>query len=679
MPRYRDRTRAARKTTQRQAQSLPSVNGKTPRHRLGTWIDDPSPEFIQSNGNIDESDNQSDEDYNISGAFQAIDLVDDTSSEEDLADDSDESQVSGNIQSKNFCPVNNQIRQFEDAIMQDANRGARGMGRQSDEIGGNPFDFLNIDLDSELHDGNLHPPEFYQKGIKELDEYNYDRKEYAPGTNKIMHAVSKKWQLILQKDPKSVLRKINFNVTFFFLNWCLNQKTGKGGRRKKGIATKSSLTTFWCNFRLVFERETRSKIDGRVDRGRIGNALVRLGEKYKLTHEKRENRSMTLTDLKHQIATTLRTTDKSFKLGEMRILAILFLSLLAPAESRPTSILKLRFGDSRVLLARDPDGGPHRLVIKFTLSFTKQYLGKKASKTFLIPEIIYDPSLLLSPHVFLLGILFKNHLNIINGENVLRLPLKDDLKDVLVFRRAGKDVYGFTTSRSVGITSAMMTTWLRRIGELAGFEHNTMSYSLRYNAGNNMDQNGTSEVASLFTGASEARLKVRSTKATLFKALKDHVRQEWTEKQALEDIEPAITGENPLTGGQTRNLRPMSIPQPMLVAALEQPPIVEIHAQFQRRTAAIDAIVAYCGAEEPVMTKVLEAIIPPPPPELQHHDPAEELRQSVFVGTGQARLLRCFICIGKALNLPYGDPNIPSLCRQISDAQEVTKHLRRHT
>ncbi|KAK9774936.1 putative C2H2 finger domain protein [Seiridium cardinale] len=378
--------------------------------------------------------------------------------------------------------------------MPDANRGARGMGRQSDEIGGNPFDFLNIDLDSELHDGNLHPPEFYQKGIKELDEYDYNRKEYAPGTNKIMHAVSKKWELycerILQKDLKSVLRKINFNVTFFFLNWCLNQKTGKGGRRKKGIATKSSLTTFWCNFRLVFERETGSKIDGRVDRGRIGNALVRLGEKYKLTHEKRENRSMTLTDLKHQIATTLRTTDKSFKLGEMRILAILFLSLLAPAGSRPTSILKLRFGDSRVLLARDPDGGPHRLVIKFTLSFTKQYLGKKASKTFLIPEIIYDPSLLLSPHVFLLGILFKNHLNIINGENVLRLPLKDDLKDVLVFRRAEKDVYGFTTSRSVGISSAMMTTWLRRIGELAGFEHNTMSYSLRYNAGNNMDQNG---------------------------------------------------------------------------------------------------------------------------------------------------------------------------------------------
>jgi hypothetical protein len=86
---------------------------------------------------------------------------------------------------------------------------------------------------------------------------------------------------------------------------------------------------------------------------------------------------MTIEDLKEQIETTISTTKKSFKLGELRILAVLFLLLLAPAGARPTSILRLRFGDVRVALARDPEGGPDRLLVRFTLAFTKTYLGVK--------------------------------------------------------------------------------------------------------------------------------------------------------------------------------------------------------------------------------------------------------------------------------------------------------------
>lgn len=34
----------------------------------------------------------------------------------------------------------------------------------------------------------------------------------------------------------------------------------------------------------------------------------------------------------------------------------------------------------------------------------------------------------------------------------------------------------------------MMTALIRRVGELAGFKHNTISYTLRYMAGNKMDR-----------------------------------------------------------------------------------------------------------------------------------------------------------------------------------------------
>lgn len=84
---------------------------------------------------------------------------------------------------------------------------------------------------------------------------------------------------------------------------------------------------------------------------------------------------MTIDGLKEQIRTILSTSGKSFKLGELRILAVLFLLLLAPSGSRPSALLRLRFGDIRVVLARDPEGGPHRLLIWFTLAFTKTFLG----------------------------------------------------------------------------------------------------------------------------------------------------------------------------------------------------------------------------------------------------------------------------------------------------------------
>ena len=86
---------------------------------------------------------------------------------------------------------------------------------------------------------------------------------------------------------------------------------------------------------------------------------------------------MTIDNLKQQVEETLGTTKKSFRLGELRILCDLFLLLLAPTGARPTSVLLVRFGDLRVVLARDLDGGPHKILGKFTLEFTKTDLGTK--------------------------------------------------------------------------------------------------------------------------------------------------------------------------------------------------------------------------------------------------------------------------------------------------------------
>ncbi|KAH8799040.1 hypothetical protein F5884DRAFT_863685 [Xylogone sp. PMI_703] len=236
----------------------------------------------------------------------------------------------------------------------------------------------------------------------------------------------------------------------------------------------------------------------------IHKVLRALAKKHKLSDQRRANRCMTIDNLEQQIETTLSTTKKSFKLGELRILAVLFLLLLAPADARPTSILRLRFGDILTVLVRDPEGGPHNILIKFTLVFTKTYLGEKDAKTYPLPETLFAESLLLSPHVFLLGILFRHEafrarnltsphqlktFDIHPGELEMQLPLRQDLRDVYVFRRAVQTLTGLDISDNQPISYAMMAAWIRRIGEILGLEIPTIPYNLRYNAANEWTSN----------------------------------------------------------------------------------------------------------------------------------------------------------------------------------------------
>lgn len=88
-------------------------------------------------------------------------------------------------------------------------------------------------------------------------------------------------------------------------------------------------------------------------------------------------------------------------------------------------------------------------------------------KTFPLPETLFNPSLLLSPHVFLLGIIFRYrafrassltspeqlaNLDIYPGERELPLPLQDDLENAYVFRRAVKTLVGFDIAQDIPIT-----------------------------------------------------------------------------------------------------------------------------------------------------------------------------------------------------------------------------------
>ncbi|KAI8955290.1 C2H2 finger domain protein [Xylaria longipes] len=359
-----------------------------------------------------------------------------------------------------------------------------------------------------LYNGNAKSVEYYRERIKTLDRAQYKKTNYAKGTLRLMQASEEEWKMfskevLEQDDWKQAMSKLDFETVESFLDFYLHQRKGKNGRRRLGIGKKDSLTTFWCSFRLAFEQTMSFKIDELIDRRLVGNAIEQFSQRLKLSTEKRPNRSMTIADLNTMMRGILETTGKSFKLGIVRLEVALALLLMAPAGSRPGSMLHLRFGDIRLILVRDTKkGGPNKLLIEFTLSFTKRYLGAKAQKTFLLPEILYSSSLFLSPHIFLLAILFNQRafevqemndprkfaqLDVFPGEQELLIPLRQDLNDVYVFRRPQASANGYVLSDKPWLLTTLGEA-IKRVGELIGFEEPTIMYSLRYMAGNKMDR-----------------------------------------------------------------------------------------------------------------------------------------------------------------------------------------------
>lgn len=113
---------------------------------------------------------------------------------------------------------------------------------------------------------------------------------------------------------------------------------------------------------------------------------------------------------------------------------------------------------------------------------------------FNIPEIIYDPTLILSPHTFLLGVLFKAQafkspsivsprqlysLNVLDGLNEQSLPLKDDLGDNFVFCQVVPQAIGFRIAWDAQLSSNFIRYRMKIGGQITGFAEVTKPYNLR--------------------------------------------------------------------------------------------------------------------------------------------------------------------------------------------------------
>jgi hypothetical protein len=179
-------------------------------------------------------------------------------------------------------------------------------------------------------------------------------------------------------------------------------------------------------------------------------------------------------------------------------------------------------------MLRDQGGGPDSFLLEFTPEFTKDFLGAKdmyvdispvptlvylrestvnwvRSNTFLIPEIVYDPSLIFSPHVVLGGIIFADEafaapnlmtpeklstLDIEPGCNQLPLPFKPEKADVPIFCAIIRTLEGWGVSPTKPLMYAVVRSSMIKLGQITGFKQVTRPYALRYGAGKAFNENG---------------------------------------------------------------------------------------------------------------------------------------------------------------------------------------------
>jgi hypothetical protein len=125
------------------------------------------------------------------------------------------------------------------------------------------------------------------------------------------------------------------------------------------------------------------------------------------------------------------------------------------------------------------------------------------SNTFTLPELRYDPCLVLSPQVYFLGKAFANHaFDEINSPEQLyrltvhprcnqqRLPWKESMLDTPVFRRSVAGLHGVEISPSEALRDNTLRPWVKKAGEETGFEQVVGPYALRRAAGKEFDSSG---------------------------------------------------------------------------------------------------------------------------------------------------------------------------------------------
>ncbi|EFW15377.1 conserved hypothetical protein [Coccidioides posadasii str. Silveira] len=351
------------------------------------------------------------------------------------------------------------------------------------------------------------PVAYFLQEAECLNISQLQQKCYSPRTQAKLDETQDYWDWFCREgnyDPAKHFHWLSNSketVCFFkaFFSWQCSRRRNKKGGRTPGIQYKSSLETFWKWWHLVYKAEVGHGLSKDLI-VKILDVLAIVAQEKDLHSGRRPKATMYIEDVAEFARVLLLTMEMTFQFGWLRIQLLLFCQLAAITGSHPGALLNLHYWDLELTLIRHPDGGRPRLFIYLTPRFTKTFLGEKEENTFPIPEIIFDLTLVLSPHVFLLGMLFriqafkniskdglvldcpKNlyNLGVLDGLGEQPLRLKDEILDHFVFCQGMRQSDGLRIALEERLMEGALQYQMKQGGEITGFEQVTKLYGLRY-------------------------------------------------------------------------------------------------------------------------------------------------------------------------------------------------------
>ncbi|KAI2834294.1 hypothetical protein CBS11350_10827 [Aspergillus niger] len=343
---------------------------------------------------------------------------------------------------------------------------------------------------------------------------------YADGTRKNITRMEDRWERYCRKrekkyrasarpdckwaDPAIALRDAGQKELTLFVRWCLRLRLGKNGRKLKGIKKFKALDTDWKSFLRHYEKLTEEPMDDALGR-RMRKSIRKVARKHGLDTDEKEKTPMFIEDVVPLQETTLRTMEKRFDLGLQRMQQCLYPLMACFTVNRINAMRRLQYQHLQCSIQRDPHGGPPRILLEIKYKFAKKYMGVTQANTFPLPEIIYDPSLMLSPHTFLLGILFHDdafrapgiksmgdlrRLWVEDGRQQMEVPLKRDKAKHYVFCKVTSVRGKIQIHRDQPIPSSTLSRQLKVFGEIAGFKWSLFTHRFRYGGGTILNESG---------------------------------------------------------------------------------------------------------------------------------------------------------------------------------------------
>ncbi|EDN02645.1 predicted protein [Histoplasma mississippiense (nom. inval.)] len=430
-------------------------------------------------------------------------------------------------------------------------------------------------------------------------------------------------------DAKEALQRASAKDLHRFWNWVLGKlERGKGGRKLKGTKKTSSLKSDWKYFQGYYRKVTGNGISEKMSED-VRRGMRSLADKHSLDNQPRENIPVYIEDMVPFNQTILRTREKRFHLGLQRLLLCFYNMLGLFTVNRESAILNLQYKDLLLSMQRDPHGGPPVPTVDFRPEFIKRNLGMGKLNTFVLPEIIFDVSLVFSPHVFLFGFLFHaeafensslqsmedvRKLVPADGCQEMPLPLKREMDNWYIFCKVDVQDGQVRFLRDTPMSAGTLDSQLKSMSEIHGFLNTFFSHQFRYGGGKLLDESGgiriREDLIDLYTRTRDAALvpllqerqrEVSNTRRRLRDQLKHKVRREFSRKQAVIDIEHQLSGFGSVLDDEgAREVLRTEFEMPLaqihlLEKLLTWPTSDSLDDEWRRRNEAVEAVRQYCG------------------------------------------------------------------------------------